>query len=394
VTDRLYSRAFIALCAAILLGFACFGILTPVIPLLVLQEGGDPGLVGIVVAVYSVPSIALRPFMGRLVDQWSRWRVFLSGATVLGLSSFLYLVPGIGAMIVARLLNGASFAAFNTGANVTLAELAPVARRGEAAGIYNLMPSIAFMLAPATGLILVERTGPSAAIVVAGLLGLASAIVVWTAPLKERRATRPPPERGSDRPRLGGLIERRALLPMAIEASWIAAYTLFVVYPPVWADWHGVPVLDLAAYYPIIGAVLVVSRLVVGRRIDRIPRGLAIAIGVIGGTSALLLAAAAESVAFLTLAGCLHAASSSAISPSTVAVAIERSAPGRQGATMATYSMGFPIGNGLGALAWGLVIGAFGFPAPFLLAAVVTASILILVRSGRAELFRRPQPAS
>jgi predicted MFS family arabinose efflux permease len=181
---------------------------------------------------------------------------------------------------------------------------------------------------------------------------------------------------------------------MAIEASWIAAYTLFVVYPPVWADWHGVPVLDLAAYYPIIGAVLVVSRLVVGRRIDRIPRGLAIAIGVIGGTSALLLAAAAESVAFLTLAGCLHAASSSAISPSTVAVAIERSAPGRQGATMATYSMGFPIGNGLGALAWGLVIGAFGFPAPFLLAAVVTASILILVRSGRAELFRRPQPAS
>ena len=42
----------------------------------------------------------------------------------------------------------------------------------------------------------------------------------------------------------------------------------------------------------------------------------------------------------------------------------------------------------------GDVIDAFGFPAPFLLAAVVTASILVLLRSGRGELFRRPRPAT
>jgi MFS family permease len=387
MNEPLYSRAFVSLCVALVLGFACFGLLTPVIPILVIREGGDAALVGVVVAAYSIPSIVLRPYMGRLVDQWSRWRVFLSGGVVLGLSSFLYLLPSLGMMIVVRLLNGASFAAFNTGANTTLAVLAPPTRRGEASGIYNLMPSIAFMVAPAAGLILVDTAGPEAAVIVAGLLGIGSAFVVATGPLRDRRGERERIERRSATPLPTALIERRALMPMSIEAAWIAAYTLFVIYPPVWAAWHDVPVLDLAVYYPVVGLVLVVSRITVGRRVDRVPRGLAITIGVVGGSAALLFAATAESVAVLTLAGSFHAASSSAISPSITAIALERAAAGRHGATMATYSMGFPLGNGLGALAWGIVIATFGFPIPFVLAALITASILVPIWLGRVELF-------
>ena len=60
---------------------------------------------------------------------------------------------------------------------------------------------------------------------------------------------------------------------------------------------------------------------------------------------------------------------------------------------MATYSMGFPLGNGIGALAWGFVIGAFGFPAPFIAALASMAGIAALVWLARAELLQ-PRPSA
>ena len=105
----LFGRAFVALCVTVLLGFGCFAMLTPVIPVIVLRLGGDAALVGLVVALHSIPSLLLRPFMGRLVDAWSRWRVFLGGAVLLAVSTFLHLLPGLALLFGVRLLNGVAF---------------------------------------------------------------------------------------------------------------------------------------------------------------------------------------------------------------------------------------------------------------------------------------------
>ena len=380
----LFGRAFVALCITVLLGFGCFAMLTPVIPVIVLRLGGDAALVGLVVALHSIPSLLLRPFMGRLVDAWSRWRVFLGGAVLLFVSTFLHLLPGLALLFGVRLLNGVAFSAFNTAGNATLAALAPPSRRGEAAGIYNLMPNLAFMIAPAVGLILLERIGPAIVFIVAGLLGAAGTLVAASGTI--RNAARQSAYVAGPGSSLAGLIDRRALLPMLTEFLWIAVATLFLVFPPVWAEERGIPLADLTLYYPAVGAVLVVSRIAIGRVIDRVPRGLAILAGAAIGGIALLVASTAETVLALTVAGSIHAIGSSAVSPMAAALAIDRAEPGRQGATMATYSMGFPLGNGVGALTWGLVITAVGFPAPFLLALGALACIAALVWSARAEL--------
>ena len=71
---------------------------------------------------------------------------------------------------------------------------------------------------------------------------------------------------------LRSLIERRALLPMVLEFLWMSMNVLFFVFPPLFAA-KGIPVDELVLYYPIVGVALVVSRFVVGRRLDRLPRG-------------------------------------------------------------------------------------------------------------------------
>lgn len=65
---RLYDGRFITLCAVVFLGFAGFAIIGPVLPILILDLGGSAALVGVIVALFSVPSVLVRPFLGRLVD--------------------------------------------------------------------------------------------------------------------------------------------------------------------------------------------------------------------------------------------------------------------------------------------------------------------------------------
>ena len=131
---------------------------------------------------------------------------------------------------------------------------------------------------------------------------------------------------------LRSLIDRRALLPMLLEFLWMTVNVLFFVFPPVWADAKGIPIGDLVLYYPIVGFVLVITRFTVGRRLDRFPRGLPILLGVGCGALALVVGAAADSVATLTLAGSLFAIGSSATSPIHMAIVMDRAEPRRRGA--------------------------------------------------------------
>jgi predicted MFS family arabinose efflux permease len=62
-----------------------------------------------------------------------------------------------------------------------------------------------------------------------------------------------------------------------------------------------------------------------------------------------------------------------------MALAIDRANPARRGTAMATYSMWFQVGNGLGAATAGLAADLFGLRAMYLLALVPPVAGLALV---------------
>lgn len=381
----LWTGPFVMILAAMLLGYCSNGIIAPVLPAFIIEQGGSAELVGIIVAVYSIPSVLARPPLGRLVDDWSRKGVFNLGLVGMVISCLGYLVPSVAAIAAVRLLHGTAWAAFNTGANATLADLAPPARRGEASGIFSLMPSLSAMVMPSVGLVLLGLAGAWLAFVAATLFAVAALLVAVLGPWP--RTERQPPIR-----RVGylrSLIDRRALLPMLLEFLWMSVNVLFFTFPPVWAAANDIPVGDLVPYYPIVGIVLVVARFTVGRRLDGLPRGVPILGGIACGAAACLVATTAESVAVLTVAGALFAIGSSATSPMHMTIVMDRADPRTRGSSMATYSLGFQLGFGLGAAIFGFVIGAFGFPAPFLVGLVAMALMAGLVLSARGELLQR-----
>ncbi len=138
-----------------LLGFGSFAVIQTTLPLYAVHLGASATGVGVLVAAFSIPSVALRPMIGGLVDGWSRRGVHLAGTAILGLAGFLYLVPNLVILLAVRAVHGAGWAAYNTAGGTAVAALAPAKRLGEASGIYNLMPGVANMLMPAISLVMV-----------------------------------------------------------------------------------------------------------------------------------------------------------------------------------------------------------------------------------------------
>ena len=354
-------------------------IIQPILPLLVLERGGDTATVGLVFAAYSIPSIVLRPWIGRLADRFGARRVLLGGALGLAAAGPAYLAGSLPLIALNRVLHGTAWAAINTGNPSLMARIAPASRRGEAAGMFDLMPGIAQLVMPSIGLLIYAAVGSSGVFVVAALLGLAAAAVLLVAIPASMPAGRPAQAAAGPR----SLLEPTAILPMLFQLMFNSVSSLFLVYPPILAAIHGIPIADLALYYPIYGLTLVGVRFLTGRVIDRLPRMLLIAGGAVVAIIALAIAAAATTVLTLSLAGALFAAAAGFSSPAVLAVVMDRTPADRLGSAMATYTLGFQFGIGLGAALWGFVIATSGFSAAYILGAAIQVALLgLLWRSG------------
>jgi predicted MFS family arabinose efflux permease len=67
---------------------------------------------------------------------------------------------------------------------------------------------------------------------------------------------------------------------------------------------------------------------------------------------------------------------------------MERAPRERLGAAMATYTLGFQIGSGLGAAVWGFLLVPLGFANVFLVAAGVQIVLFVVSLTRRLELGR------
>jgi MFS family permease len=89
----------------------------------------------LVIGTFSVMALCSRPFVGRLADRKGRKRAFLTGLGSCTLAGLAYLLPfGVGAMYLARALQGIGEACLYTGAAAWAVELAGVHRSARALG--------------------------------------------------------------------------------------------------------------------------------------------------------------------------------------------------------------------------------------------------------------------
>ena len=158
--ERLWNRNYCRVMAANFALFFAFYLLTPLLPLYLVERfDATKDVVGLVLSGYTLTALVARPFSGFLVDTFPRKRVlmacfflfFICFGGYLGASSLLLFT-------IVRTLHGAPFGALTVANSTVAIDVLPSSRRNEGIGYYGLSNNLAMAIAPTVAIYIYRLT--------------------------------------------------------------------------------------------------------------------------------------------------------------------------------------------------------------------------------------------
>ena len=387
--EVLWTASFAVLCVTVLLGYAQQALLTPTIPLYVTDQGGSALLAGLALLAFSVPSFVVRPVLGHLSDTWSASGVLTIGLVLLTIGALLYLTPWIAMIFVAAAVRGVGWGGLNTGGYTLLAAASPAGRRGEASGYYTSITTAATIAFPAIALWLID--GPGSFTLVFAMGATVSAIGAPVSHFVMRRLVTAEaasqaastPSSLALAPAPAGLVDRGVLLATSLNLASTLAYPAVVAFLPLYARELGIG--NIGFFYVIAGVTSIIIRPVMGRKSDSIGRGPSIALAFMSSILGLLLIVFAQNLPMILLGGVFTALGQAINSSATTALAMDLANPAGRGKAMATFSVSFQLGAGIGAIFAGAIADLAGYRFMYVGSiAIIGLGFVVLALSWRA----------
>ncbi|MBK8190565.1 MAG: MFS transporter [Vampirovibrionales bacterium] len=355
----LWTSSFIRLCACTVLLFGAYHALTPILPVFFAQRQMNGLQVGALLSAFLAASLLVRPFAGVLSDRVAPAWLMTMGLLGFAACAAAYpFAPGFWPLLAARLIQGASYALFYTGAAASLLSQSPPQRKAEALAWFGNAIKIAMAAAPALGLWMAgwRALAPFwlSALAALGALPLA----LKTPEIQRATAVRESGELSGSPWRLARLIEAGALFPGWMMAGNTLLFGAMMAYAPLLTSEKGLP--SQGWFYAVFSIALIASRAVTSPWADRFGREIVALPGVtLTILSVAALALASNPLSFLAATAC-YGLSAGCVQPSLMALASDRAPACRQGAAMATFTLLNDFGIAAGSFLmpyWGEAIG-------------------------------------
>lgn len=384
VRPRIFTRDFTLVFLANLTNFLGFYLLLSTLPTYVTNILHKEWLVGVVLGIFGIVGVVVRPVVGWLADRWGGKLQMLVGAVLLIGTMLIFPFAGNAPSLLAlRVLHGVGWAMFGTAASAMVALIAPAARRGEAMGYYGVSTSVAMAVAPAVGLAIVKARGEyhTLFLVSAGLILLAGLAALA---VRNRRPDVPAMECTVE-----CLFLPSAIFPSILSGLSTFTYSAVVFYIVRYADHFKLEQGGL--FFTVLAITLVVTRGPIGKLSDRFGRAQVLAPGLVCAGAAVMWLALPPAPWTLATVAVLFGIGTAAVQPTLMALASDGAGPAERGAAMGTYTTAFDLGIGLGAGVAGWIIGAAGFQAMYLLSGLMSLlCVVVLTAGGGFRRYRRP----
>jgi MFS family permease len=317
---------------------------------------------GILLALYDVAEVFLKPVFGALSDRIGTKPVIVGGLLAFAALSLIGLWGADPLMLgLARLGQGAAASAFSPASSAMVARLAAGKNAGTYFGRYGSWKSLGYVIGPLLGAGLILAGG--FALLFASLSVLAAATAAWVM-VSVPRLDPLPRQRYTVLDLARQVTERRFLVPTLVLAASTAALGSAVGFLPALATRHGLgPVAGTAAV-----SVLAIASLLVQPRIGRLRDRHHIS-DTHGMTAGLLVTAAGVALIALApgpvtifAAAAAIGAGVGAATPLGFAHLADTTPPERMGRTMGSAELGRELGDAGGPLLVGGIATLAGLP--------------------------------
>ncbi|KQS99335.1 MFS transporter [Cellulomonas sp. Leaf395] len=318
--------------------------------------------IGILIALYDVAEVILKPVFGSLSDRVGAKPVIVGGLVAFAVTSSIGVwgsEPLV--LVLARLGQGAAASAFSPASSATVARLAGPGRTGRYFGRYGSWKALGYTLGPLIGAALLHLGGfPLLFVALAGVAALTAA---WVAVRLPRIEPLPRP-RYTVADVLRQSTHRAFVIPTVVLAASTGALGAAIGFLPALADHLGASLLVALGIASVLALCSTFAQPLAGAARDRHlvtdPAGMTC--GLLLTAGGVLLAAVWPAVAGLYLAGGLIGVGIGAATPFAFAYLADTTPHERMGRTMGTAELGRELGDAGGPLLVGAVATLWSLP--------------------------------
>lgn len=352
---------------------------TPVLPLFALSLNATPAEIGWIVMASTIPGVLISYPAGALSDHLGKRRVLLASLFVFASAPFLYLVIETAWQLMAvRFYHGFATAIFGTVASAAIAERYS-ADRAARLSTYSSVTIVGRSIAPFLGGTLISLASFGAVYVacaISGVLALAAGLLL--------RDDTPPPTTKRELPHFWAslvtvLRDRGIMLVSLVEAAQYLVFGAIEAFLALFAASLGIPAWQIGIILGVQLVSIVFIKPLMGRVSDRVGRRRVILPGLLIGAASVVLLPYFPSFVGLSVLSLAFGLGFATVTSSTAALVADLTRDGRYGSSMGVLRTVMDVGQSIGPVLTGFMVGVAGYANAFtLLAAILVAAALML----------------
>lgn len=156
-----------------------FGVVIPILPLLIKNIGGSTILVGIIISIFSLFQFIFSPILGRLSDKYGRKPILILSSFLNSVSYFLiFFSQQIWLLLFARILAGIGSANISV-AQAYIADTSSAHERTKKLGFIGAAFGLGFIVGPILGGLVSSKLSIQAAFIIPAVLSLANTGLIY-----------------------------------------------------------------------------------------------------------------------------------------------------------------------------------------------------------------------
>jgi len=352
---------------------------TPVLPLFAHALHATPAEIGWIVMASTIPGILISYPAGALSDHLGSRRLLLASLVVFATAPFLYLlIHTVWQLMAVRFYHGFATAIFGTVANAAIAERYTT-DRATRLSTYSSITIVGRSIAPFLGGTLISLASFHAvyiACAISGVLALGVGLLL--------RDHTPQPKKKLELPRFWAslttvLRDRKIMLVSLIEAAQYLVFGAMEAFLALFASSLGIPAWQIGVILGVQLVGIVFAKPLMGRISDRLGRRQVIIPGLLAGAASIVLLPYAPSFIGLSALSLAFGIGFATVTSSTTALVADLTRDGRYGSSMGVLRTVMDVGQSIGPVLTGFMVGVAGYAGAFtLLAAILAGAALML----------------
>ena len=352
---------------------------TPVLPLFAHALHATPAEIGWIVMASTIPGILISYPAGALSDYLGARRLLLASLVVFATAPFLYLLVKTAPQLMAvRFYHGFATAIFGTVANAAIAARY-TDERAARLSTFSSVTIVGRSIAPFLGGSLISLASFHAVYVacaISGVLALGAGLLL--------RDHTPLPKKKLALPRFWAslttvLRDRSIMLVSLVESAQYLVFGAIEAFLALFAASLGIPAWQIGVILGVQLVSIVFAKPLMGKLSDRVGRRRVILPGLLIGAASVVLLPFAPSFIGLSVLSLAFGIGFATVTSSTSALVADLTRDGRYGSSMGVLRTVMDVGQSIGPVLTGFMIGVAGYGSAFtLLAAILLLAALML----------------